>query len=93
MEPNDTAQGAPAPDPKPAPDPPEAPRISIGRFMETELRVAQIMEAERVPGTDKLMKLQLDVGSERRQIVAGIKGHYEPGDLVGKQIYRQIVRC
>ena len=90
METNDTAPDAPAPDPKPtpeaAPSPPVDPRISIGRFMETQLRVALVLEAERVEGTDKLMKLQLDLGSERRQIVAGIAQAYEPDELVGKRI-------
>ena len=90
MDTNDTAPDALAPDPKPtpeaAPSPPADPRISIGRFMETQLRVALVLEAERVEGTDKLMKLQLDLGSERRQIVAGIAQAYEPDELVGKRI-------
>lgn len=90
MDPKDTAPDTPASDPKPkpevAPKPPADPRISIDRFMEVELRVALVLEAERVEGTDKLMKLQLDAGSERRQIVAGIAQAYEPDELVGKRI-------
>ena len=90
MDPKDITPDAPAPDPKPtpeaAPKPPEDPRISIDRFMEVELRVALVLEAERVEGTDKLMKLQLDAGTERRQIVAGIAQAYEPDELIGKRI-------
>ena len=90
MDPKDTtpdaAVPAPTPTAEPAPKPPEDPRISIDRFMEVELRVALVLEAERVEGTDKLMKLQLDAGTERRQIVAGIAQAYEPDELIGKRI-------
>ena len=90
MDPKDSTPDRPAPEAQPtpeaAPKPPEDPRISIDRFMEVELRVALVLEAERVEGTDKLMKLQLDAGSERRQIVAGVAEAYEPGELVGKRI-------
>ena len=62
------------------------PKISIGKFFETELRVARIVEAERVAGTDKLLKLQVDLGTERRQLVAGIAQAYEAESLIGKRI-------
>ncbi len=65
---------------------PETPRISIDRFFETELRVARIVEAERIPNADKLLKLQIDLGDERRQLVAGLAQHYEPESLIGKHI-------
>jgi methionyl-tRNA synthetase len=51
-----------------------------------DLRVATILEAERVSGSDKLVKIQVDLGQERRQIVAGIAQHYSPEELVGKQV-------
>lgn len=68
------------------PQPPETPQISIRKFFETQLRVAKILSAERVEGTDKLMKLQVDLGEEQRQLVAGIALAYEPEALVGKRI-------
>ena len=70
--------------PKPAAEPSD--RISIEQFCETQLRVARIVSAERVENTDKLMKLQIDVGDEQRQIVAGIAQSYEPEELEGKRI-------
>jgi methionyl-tRNA synthetase (EC 6.1.1.10) len=48
--------------------------------------VAKVLAAERVEGTDKLLKIDIDLGTEKRQIVAGIAKHYAPEDLVGKQI-------
>jgi methionyl-tRNA synthetase len=60
--------------------------ITIEEFQKIELRVATILSAERVPGTEKLLKLQIDLGSERRQLVAGIAKHYTPEELIGKQI-------
>jgi methionyl-tRNA synthetase len=60
--------------------------ISIDDFAKIELRVAQILEAEEVPKSKKLLKLIVDIGDEKRQVVAGIKGHYEPEELVGKKI-------
>jgi methionyl-tRNA synthetase len=63
------------------------PEIAFEDFAKVDLRVAKIVEAEEHPNADRLLKLQLDDGSgEPRQICAGIKGHYEPGDLVGKHI-------
>lgn len=60
--------------------------IDISQFARVELRVAQILEADRVEGADKLLKLQVDLGDEKRQIVAGIAQHYEPTELIGKKI-------
>jgi methionyl-tRNA synthetase len=61
-------------------------RISLEDFMKVDLRVARILEAERVPKSKKLMKMSIDVGSERRTIVAGIAEAYEPEALVGKTV-------
>jgi methionine--tRNA ligase beta chain len=62
------------------------PTITFDDFMKLDLRVATVVEAEAHPNADRLLKLQLDVGGERRQICAGIKGYYEPESLVGRQI-------
>jgi methionyl-tRNA synthetase len=59
--------------------------IKYDDFAKLDLRVAKIIEAEKVEGTDKLIKLKIDLGTER-QIVAGIAQHYTPEELVGKSI-------
>jgi methionine--tRNA ligase beta chain len=60
--------------------------ISIDEFRKIELRVATIRSAEPHPNADKLMVLQIDLGSEQRQICAGIRSHYTVEELVGRQI-------
>ena len=65
---------------------PELPMISIDEFRKIELRVATVKSAEAHPNADKLMVLQIDLGDEQRQICAGIRNHYTPEELVGKQI-------
>tara|TARA_B100000929_G_scaffold262507_2_gene227889 strand:- start:4100 stop:4420 length:321 start_codon:yes stop_codon:yes gene_type:complete len=60
--------------------------IDIDQFMEIELRTATIVTAERVPETDRLMRLEVDTGSEMRQLVAGIAGSYEADELPGLKI-------
>lgn len=66
--------------------PPLKPQITIEDFMRIDLRTGTIVEAENVPKSKKLIKLQVDIGSERRQIVAGIAAQYAPKDLLGRQI-------
>ena len=61
-------------------------KITIDDFAKVELRVAQVVSAERVPGADKLLKLMVDVGTETRQILAGIAKAYTPESLVGRKI-------
>jgi methionyl-tRNA synthetase len=51
-----------------------------------ELRVAEVLAAERVPKSKKLLKLSIRVGEETRTLVAGVAEHYEPGDLVGRKV-------
>jgi methionyl-tRNA synthetase len=68
------------------PAPLEPQRISIDDFMKVELRVARVLAAERVPKSNKLIKLQVDVGSEHRTLVAGIAEAYEPDALVGRTV-------
>lgn len=60
--------------------------ISIDEFRKLELKVATIIKVEPHPNADKLLVLQIDLGSEERQIVAGIKAHYAPEELVGRQV-------
>jgi methionyl-tRNA synthetase len=60
--------------------------ISIDDFRKIELRVATIKSAEPHPNADKLLVLQIDLGGEARQICAGIRNHYTPEELVGRQI-------
>ena len=60
--------------------------ISIDDFFKSDLRVAQVITAERIPNADKLLKLQLDLGYEQRQVVSGIAKYYTPEDLVGKKV-------
>lgn len=64
----------------------ETPQVSIDDFAKLDLRVAEIKAAEPVSGADRLLKLQITIGSEQRQIVAGIAQHYTPEDLIGKRI-------
>jgi methionyl-tRNA synthetase len=60
--------------------------ITIDDFAKVELRVAQILVAERIPKADKLLRLEVDLGYEKRQILAGIAQYYEPEKLVGRKI-------
>jgi len=70
-----------------APQVPQAAQhIGIDDFAKVDLRVAQILVAERVPKADKLLRLEVDLGYERRQILAGIAQYYEPEKLIGRKI-------
>jgi len=60
--------------------------ITIDDFVKVDLRVAQILVAERVPKADKLLRLEVDLGYEKRQILAGIAQFYEPEKLIGRKI-------
>jgi methionine--tRNA ligase beta chain len=62
------------------------PTISIDEFRTIELRVATVIAAAPHPNADRLVVLTIDLGGEQRQLVAGIRAHYAPEDLVGKQI-------
>jgi methionyl-tRNA synthetase len=68
------------------PEPAAPSQITIEDFMKVDLRVARVVEAEPLEGSDKLLKLQLDVAGEKRQVVAGIKANYDPMDLIGRQV-------
>jgi methionyl-tRNA synthetase len=60
--------------------------IAIDDFMKIDLRVAEVIQAEPVKKADKLLKLQLDLGYEKRQVVSGIAQYYKPEDLVGRKV-------
>ncbi|MNP47447.1 Methionine--tRNA ligase [compost metagenome] len=60
--------------------------IGIDDFARVELRVAQVIACEPVPKADKLLKLQLDLGFEQRQVVSGIAKFYKPEELVGRKV-------
>ena len=68
------------------PAPPPTDQITIDEFRKVSLRVGLVTTAERVPKSTKLLKLQVDIGTERRQVVAGIGTKYAPEDLVGKRV-------
>lgn len=70
----------------PTPASPAVPQITIDEFMKVQLKTAKVLSAERVPKSEKLIKLQVSLGSEQRQIVAGIGKKYEPDTLVGRTI-------
>ncbi len=76
----------PATVPAAAPEAPETELISIDEFAKIDLRVAQVLEAEKVAKSDKLMRLKVKVLGEERQIIAGIAQHYQPEQLIGKEI-------
>jgi methionyl-tRNA synthetase len=83
-EPKAAASASAATASVPAPEPKE--EIGIDDFGKVELRVAQVISAEPVKGADKLLKLQLDLGYEQRQVVSGIAKFYTPDDLVGRKV-------
>ena len=60
--------------------------ITIDDLKKIELKIGRVLSAEPIAGSEKLLKLQVDLGSEQRQILAGIAKHYQPTNLVGKQI-------
>lgn len=60
--------------------------LDISEFARTDLRVAEVLKAERVKGADKLLKLQIDLGDEKRQIVAGVAEYYSPEKITGMKI-------
>jgi methionyl-tRNA synthetase len=91
---NPTAPPAPAPAAAPstttgaaaATAPAGSEKIGIEDFAKVEMRVGQIKTAERIVGADKLLKLTVDIGTEIRQICAGIAQYYEPDSLIGRKV-------
>ncbi|GLI08881.1 methionine--tRNA ligase [Paenibacillus tyrfis] len=68
------------------PAPEASPEISIDDFFKVDLRVAEVIAAEPVKNADKLLKLQLDLGYEQRQVVSGIAKYYTPEQMVGRKV-------
>lgn len=64
----------------------EIDEITIDDFMKVDLRVAEVIKAEKIKKADKLLKLQLDLGDEKRQVVSGIAEYYSPEELVGQKV-------
>jgi methionyl-tRNA synthetase len=64
----------------------ETGRIAVDQFKKVDLRTAKVVSAERIPKADKLLRLQLDLGNEKRQIVAGVAQSYTPEQITGKTI-------
>lgn len=60
--------------------------VTFEEFKKLDIRIGKILSAERVKGTDKLMKLEVDIGHGKRQIVAGIAEFFEPHYLIGKEV-------
>ncbi|MGH9353301.1 MAG: methionine--tRNA ligase subunit beta, partial [Terriglobia bacterium] len=64
----------------------DSPKITIDDFAKIDLRVGTVLSAESIPGATKLLKLQVDIGTEVRQVCAGIAEYYKPEDIVGMKI-------
>ena len=75
-----------SPGPSPQPPTPSPALISIEDFAKVDMRVGEVKAAEHVPGATKLLKLLVDIGSEVRQVVAGIAEYYEPEKLIGMKV-------
>ena len=60
--------------------------VTIDQFFQTKLKTAKVLTAEKVEGADKLLKLQIEVGNETRQLVAGVAPFYSPEAIIGKTI-------
>jgi methionyl-tRNA synthetase len=61
-------------------------KISIDDFLKVEMRVGQVKTAEKVKGADRLLRLEVDIGTEVRQLVAGIAEAYSPEQLIGRKV-------
>ncbi len=79
-------QGTPQPKQEEKVEIPEVEEITIDDFMKVDLRVAEVTHAEPVKKADKLLKIQLDLGYEKRQVVSGIAQYYKPEELVGRKV-------
>ena len=84
-KPNTTPTAPPTP-PTPAAASATSNTITYDDFVKLDLRVATVIECQAHPNADKLLVLQIDIAGERRQICAGLRAHYQPEQLVGKQI-------
>ncbi len=85
-EPKGTSKEKPAVPTAPKQQGDKAETVNIDEFARLDLRVAEIIAAEKIQGADKLLKLQLSLGEEERQVVAGIAKHFRPEELAGKKV-------
>ncbi len=85
-QPTAAVEAAPAPAPATEEVTETTPTIAIDDFVKIDLRVARILIAERIPKADKLLRLEVDLGYEKRQILSGIAQWYAPEDLIGRRI-------
>jgi len=83
LEPDTVAPAAPA---APAPTPPAVSNISVEDFAKLDLRVARVVQASIVSGSDKLLQLTLDLGGEQRTVFSGIRAAYAPEQLIGRSV-------
>lgn len=60
--------------------------VNLEDLQKLDIRIAKVLEAERVPDTDKLLKMKVDIGTEQRTIVSGIALSYSPEDMIGREI-------
>ena len=60
--------------------------INFDDFKKLDMRIARILKVEKIESSNKLLKFQIDIGDEEKQLVAGIAKHYNPEDLVGREI-------
>ena len=81
----DTPAGSAPESPSPA-QTAEATRIGIEEFAKVQMRVGQILEAEKIEGSRKLMKMRVDIGTEVRQVVAGIAEAYDAASLINRKV-------
>jgi methionyl-tRNA synthetase len=83
---DESSKQTPAKEQKKVTDTPPTSEIAIDEFAKVQLKVGRVLEAEPLEGADKLLKLQVVIGTEQRQIVAGIRKSYSPEDLIGRQV-------
>ena len=84
-EPSAPAASQP-PEPRTSNPEPDTSTITIDDFAKVDLRVARVLVAERIPKADKLLRLEVDLGYEKRQVLAGIAEHYAPETLIGRKV-------
>ncbi|RKY64823.1 MAG: methionine--tRNA ligase [Candidatus Latescibacterota bacterium] len=89
LEPGTTVPGGPPLFPRVRPEErrePEGAYITLEEFQKLDIRVGEVTSAESVQGTRKLLRVEVDLGGEKRQLVAGLAEHYAPGELVGRKV-------
>lgn len=79
-------QETPPPSPSTTVEKLEVPKITIEDFFKVQLRVAKILHAEPVPKSKKLLKFDVEIAGEKRQILSGIAQHYDPQTLIGRHV-------